>query len=389
MLEKFVLIDSQVTGYQIDSRLVTQGNLFFAIKGEKNDGHDFLLEVQKKGAFGAVVDRGYEGPDFGLQIFRVDDVGNALRNLAKKSLDSESIQVIGVTGSVGKTTTKDFIATLLEGRFRVHKTFDSQNSKLTLPLTVLNRPSDAEILVLEMGMSEMGDIARLVEIAPPNIAVLTKVGLAHAAYFPGGIEEIKKGKLQIFSSPKTELAIVDRDYSLRCKKEIFSEHDWQVFKEAHLNHNFAAAVKVARYFGMSDQEIEARIPLLKLPKMRFERSEKNGILFINDAYNANPESMKAALNSLQAMQARKKIAALGSMKELGKFSENGHREIGELALSIADELLVLGDEWQHGKRFDTHETLALYLKELMREGDVVLIKGSRSVGMEKVLCFFG
>jgi UDP-N-acetylmuramoyl-tripeptide--D-alanyl-D-alanine ligase len=389
MLEKFAMISSQVTGYQIDSRLVSKGNLFFAIKGEKNDGHDFLHDVQKKGAFGAVVDRAYIGSAFGLQLFRVDDVGNTLRELAKKSLNAGFIQVVGVTGSVGKTTTKDFIATLLEGRFRVHKTFESQNSKLTCPLTVLNRPSDAEILVLEMGMSEMGDIARLVEIAPPKIAVLTKVGLAHAAYFPGGIEEIEKGKLQIFSSTKTEMAIVDRDYSLSCKKEIFNEHDWPIFKEAHLNHNFAAAVKVARYFGMSDQEIKARIPLLKLPKMRFEQFEKNGILFINDAYNANPESMRAALQSLQSMKARKKIAVFGSMKELGQFSENAHREIGALAQKIADQVLVLGDEWQHGVRFCSHEKLAQQLKEIVREGDVVLIKGSRSLSMEKVLCFFG
>lgn len=381
----------QVSGYQIDSRQVSSGNLFFAIKGERNDGHDFLAEVRSRGAWGAVVSKAYAGPDFGLQLIRVDDVGDSLREMARKSIECSSIQIVGVTGSVGKTTTKDFIATLLEGKVRVGKTLESQNSKLTLPLTVLNRARDAEILVLEMGMSEMGDIARLVDIAPPDVAVLTKVGLAHAAYFPGGVEEIARGKLQIFSHPKTKLAIVDHDYALPCKTEIFSCTDWPIFKEEHLNHNFAAAVKVARYFGMTEDEIRARIPLMRLPKMRFERFEKNGILFINDAYNANPESMKAALMSLQSMKARKKIAVLGSMKELGKFSEAAHQEVGALALTTVDHLLVMGEETKlmGGEFFENHESLAVRLKEIMREGDLVLVKGSRSMCMEKVLCFFG
>ncbi|HSX13748.1 MAG TPA: Mur ligase family protein [Chlamydiales bacterium] len=388
MTENFLLSEIfQASGYQIDSRLITPGDVFFAIRGEKNDGHDFLKEVQSKGARAAVVSKHYLGSDFGLRLFGVDDVGQTLRDLAKKSLENSTIQIVGVTGSVGKTTTKDFIATLLEGKFRVGKTQESQNSKLTFPLTVLNRPKDAEILVLEMGMSEMGDIARLVEIAPPDVAVLVKVGLAHAAYFPGGMEEIARGKTQIFAHPKTKFAIADRDYGLP-NISIFKGEDWPVFQEAHLNHNLAAAVSVARYFGMTDREIFERIPHLKLPKMRFERSEKNGILLINDAYNANPESMKAALFGLQAYK-RRKIAILGSMKELGTFSESAHVEIGNLALQTVDHLFVIGEEWKVGERFENHESLALRLKEIMREGDVVLIKGSRSLCMEKVICYCG
>ncbi len=380
-------IPLQASGYQIDSRLILPGNLFFAIRGAKHDGHDFLKQVRSLGAYGAVVAKNYLGEDFGLRLFRVDDVGDTLRNLAQKSLAETKIQIVGVTGSVGKTTTKDFIATLLEGKFRVGKTNESQNSKLTFPLTILNRARDVEVLVLEMGMSEMGDIERLVKIAPPDVAVLTKVGLAHAAYFPGGVEEIARGKLQIFSHPKT-FAIADSDYGLP-RVSIFRGEDYSIFQEAHLNHNFAAAVEVARYFGMTHDEIQGRIPFLQLPKMRLEKIEKNGILFINDAYNANPESMKAALLCLQTCVARKKIAVLGSMLELGKFSAASHREIGERASQIVDHLLVIGNEWTYGERFIDHESLSVRLKEIMGEGDVVLIKGSRGMCMEKVLCYCG
>ena len=394
-------LSSQVSGYQIDSRYVTPGDLFFAIKGEKSDGHDFLGDVRSREAVGAVVSKSYNGPDHGLILIRVDDVGEALRDYARKSLEGYSGQIVGITGSVGKTTTKDFIATLLEGKYRVGKTEKSQNSKLTFPLTVLNRAPDVEILVLEMGMSEMGDIERLVDIAPPDVAVLTKVALAHAAYFPGGLSDIAKGKGEIFSHPKTKMGLFDRDFlrydqKIACEKQIFSEEDCQgivhPFKELHLIHNLSAAVRVARYFGMTNEEINARIPYLQLPKMRFERFEKNGIFFINDAYNANPASVMAALQALEGMQTSgKKIAVLGSMKELGTFSFEAHKEVGLYAQKVVDHLLVMGEEAKPmgGVFFESHQEIGVRLKEIMGTSDIVLIKGSRSMSMETVLCYCG
>lgn len=386
----FLLEKLQVSGYQIDSRLIRPGDLFFAIQGEKNDGHDFLSEVQKRGAIGAVVAESYAGPDFGLTLLRVDDVGEALRTLARKSLEISNVQIVGITGSVGKTTTKDFVATLLEGKYRVGKTEKSQNSKLTCPLTILNRASDVEILVLEMGMSEKGDITRLVQIAPPDIAVLTKVALAHAAYFPGGIAEIAKEKRQIFSHPKTKFAITE---------EIFSEKDCDAFsgipfEEVHFRQNLAAAIHVARAQHMTDEEIQKRIPHLRLPEMRCERIEKNGILFINDAYNANPASMKAALEALRMMKVSgKKIAVLGTMKELGSFSKDAHAEIGCFAKSVVDHLFVMGEEakplcdaFGTAEFCESHEQITKRLKEVAKPGDVVLVKGSRSMSMEKCFC---
>ncbi len=399
---------SQVSGYQIDSRSVCPGDLFFAVVGERHDGHDFLREVRAAGAVGAVVSKTYGGPDFGLVLLKVDDVVLSLQTLAKKSLEGASIQIVGITGSVGKTTTKDFTATLLEGKYRVGKTLQSQNSKLTLPLTVLNRLDDIEVLVLEMGMSEPGDIERLVGIAPPDIAVLTKVALAHAAFFPGGLSEIARGKGAIFSSPKTRCALFDRDFlhypevveKIQCEKKIFSEESEPIrapFKEPHIVHNFWAAVSVARAMKMEWDEIDRQIPKLQLPKMRFEQFEKEGVLFINDAYNANPESMRAALFSLGAIKSPgKKIALLGTMKELGNLSEAQHREIGLYAQQFVDHLLVLGEEAK--PLFDSYreskieaeffldlKQMALRLKEIKETGDAVLIKGSRSMSMETVL----
>lgn len=396
--------DLQVSGYQIDSRNIRPGDLFFALKGEKNDGHDFLEEVRKKGAIGAVVAKSYSGPDYGLVLLKVEDVAFSLRDLARISLLGSSLQIVGITGSVGKTTTKDFTATLLEGKYRVGKTLQSQNSKLTLPLTVLNRSHDIEVLVLEMGMSEPGDIQRLVEMAPPDIAVITHVALAHAAYFPGGLPEIAKGKGEIFSHPKTRMAIFDREFlkfgiEIHCEKQIFSpaDFDGMPFKEPHILHNLGAAIEVARAMKMSDEEIQKQIPHLQLPKMRFEQLKKDGIHFINDAYNANPESMRAALFSLGMIKTDgKRIAVLGTMKELGSFSHSQHQEIGRFAQKYVDHLLVLGEEArplvdtfceekQLGEFFLNHKEIARRLKEIAKDGDVVLIKGSRSMNMDTIL----
>ncbi len=419
--------DLQVTGYQIDSRLIEPGDLFFALPGEKTDGHVYLKEVRERGGGAAIVSKNYQGDDFGLMLLRVPDCVIALQHLARCHLLKSNALVIGITGSVGKTTVKEFTATILEGKYRVVKNVGSYNTKLTLPLTILNADGSEEVFVLEMGMSEMGDIRRLVDIAIPDIAVLTKVALAHSQFFPGGLAEIAKGKAEIFSHSKTKTAIFGDGFlafaeevaKITAKKVIFSLQDTQVdfcfsmleekmkekgicfpFRETPILHNFLAAVLVAREMNMSWDEIFSRIPYLKLPKMRWETSERGGVFVINDAYNANPESMKAALLNLPSPKhGRKKIAILGSMKELGLFSESAHQEIGNLAADEVDHILTLGTEteslcsaFQKKKNsaefFMDIDALKGRLKEIVLPGDVVLIKGSRSMQMERVLeCF--
>ncbi len=420
-------MNAQVTGYQIDSRYIELGELFFALRGEKTDGHQFLAEIREKGALGAVVDKGYRGPDYGLCLLPVSDVFGALQTLARKDLEESEARVVGITGSVGKTTTKDFTAELLKGKYKVGKTPGSYNTKLTLPLSILNREGGEEVFVLEMGMSEPGDIGRLLQVAQPEVAVVTKVALAHAAYFPGGLEEIAQGKAEIFSSPKLRAAIYYQKLSeypsfanAPGKRSVFSLEDRAAdyflsfldgryvldergvrayqfdlpFSESHLLHNFLAAASAARQMKLEWDEINARIQFLKTPKMRFERFEKEGISFINDAYNANPESMRAAFSSLPApREGGKRIGVLGTMSPLGTFSESAHRETGRLAREYFDMLLVFGQEaqplfesFQEVKKpaefFTDLKEVANRLQSLMSPGDVVLVKGSRKMNME-------
>lgn len=423
--------DTQVSGYQIDSRVVGPGELFFALAGAKVDGHAFLGQVRERGAIGAVVSAGYRGDDFGLELIRVADVREALRELARVHLEKSRPLIVGVTGSVGKTTAKDFIATLLGGKFRVGKTEGSYNSQLTLPLTILNFAGDEEVLVLEMGMSQPGELKRLVELAPPDIGVLTKVALAHAASFEEGILGIAKEKAEIFSHPKTKQAVFyhgfyefglavatperisfsldcrEADYMLTAPDGFIDERGVRAyqfelpFKEPHILHNFLAAVAVARALKVDWDEINRRAPLLTLPKMRFEQFERSGVFFVNDAYNANPESMRAALSCFpEPKSGGKKIAVLGTMVELGALSRQCHEEIGRLAQQKADYLLTFGDEakgisevfaegMKPAEHFSDRKLLAERLKELMRPGDAVLVKASRSMQLDTIFDAIG
>lgn len=419
--------DVQIINYQLDSRYVKEGSLFFALPGEKVDGHSYLSEVRSKGGVAAVVSKEYAGPDHGLQLLAVEDVGTALRDLARQFLVEKPARVVGVTGSVGKTTTKECVAALLGAKFRTGKSPASYNTKITLPLTLLNVEGDEEVLVLEMGASEPGDIRRLIEIAPPEVAVLTKVALCHVEKYPGGLPQILEEKTAIFSHAATKFAVFDHALQLQLPMERASfsledptadyflsiagtqcvvdergvrAHAFDLpFRERHILHDFLASVAIARRFGLSWDEIQQRVPLIERPKMRFERFEKNGVLFINDAYNANPESMRAALFSLpEPKEGCKRIAVLGTMKELGPFSEPEHREMGRFAQKYVDHLIVFGDEamplyegFQEVKKPAEHylhlSQVAARLQELMSPGDTVLIKGSRSLQMENLLNF--
>jgi UDP-N-acetylmuramoyl-tripeptide--D-alanyl-D-alanine ligase len=326
---------------------------------------------------------------------------------------------------VGKTTTKEFVATLLEGKYTVAKTPGSYNTQLTLPLTVLNR-GEEKVLVLEMGISQPGEMEKLVDIAPPDVAVLTKVALAHAAFFPGGLEEIRREKMKIFSHPKTKVKILPDDSFLEWAGKgavYFSQEDRGAdyflstadergyvdekavrafqfdlpFKQPHMLNNVLAAIAVCRQMHMQWEEIHHQIPKLQKPAMRFEEREEGGVSLINDAYNANPESMKAALSSLpEPKEGGKRIAVLASMKELGVFSEASHQEIGLFAQKFVDHLLTLGEEAEPlaqafsqaqkpSEHFCDIKQVAKRLSELMRPGDVVLLKGSRSMRLEELL----
>ncbi len=425
---------NRVSGYFIDSREAVFHGLFFALSGKRRDGHHFLAEVAQKGAIAAVVSKAYSGPDFGLTLLPVDDVQAALQGLGKSLLEERKLQVAAITGSLGKTTTKDFAWTILSKKFSSAKSPFNHNTQVSLPLTLLNLEGKEELLVLEMGMTQKGQIERLSSLAPPDIALVTNVTYVHSEFFPDGLDGIAQAKMEIFSQPKTRVGLMPYDllryekmlrqsplpkktFSLEEKeadfflqrengqftvieKEGISPSFSLPFEERHFIYNALAAIAFARLWGMSYEEILPSLPELKTPKMRFEKLEKNGILFINDAYNAAPLSMRMALSQLpQPKMGGKRIAVLGEMRELGTISDDSHREIGRYALGFVDLLFCLGEkcawmckEFQEGGKkaelFLTHEALAQKLKEEIQANDVVLLKGSRVMEMEKILAFF-
>lgn len=305
--------------FQQDSRLVEPGDLFFAIRGEKVDGHTFLQEVAQQGACAAVVAADYCGDSYGMVLLVVDDVIAALHRMAKIVFACRRAKVIAVTGSVGKTTTKEFIATLLSKKFSVAKTPGSVNSQVGLPLFILNHISDEEIAVIEMGMSAAGEITKLIDIAPPDIVLVTKIALAHAAFFPRGMPEIAQAKAEIFSCPQIELGLINVQAGQfeairtagQCRKVIFGleseagEKDYMLctrgeqfqiiekgepspcfrlpFQVTHLCENFLGSAAVARHLGLSWEEICEQAAHLKTYKNRFEIVEREGITFLNDS----------------------------------------------------------------------------------------------------------
>ncbi|MFZ0565829.1 MAG: UDP-N-acetylmuramoyl-tripeptide--D-alanyl-D-alanine ligase [Chlamydiales bacterium] len=412
-----------VQGVAIDSRQVKKGDLFFALPGERVDGHCFIEEAALKGAAGVVVKEGYKGACFGLPKLFVSDVLPALQMLARKSLAKRSSKVVAITGSLGKTTTKDFATTLLSGSFHLFASPKSYNSQVTVPLSILMADETEDILVLEMAMSEPGQIARLVSIAPPDIAILTTVSLQHVCHFPGGLIDIAREKAAIFSHPKTGLGILNRDmpyfeeilstgnnrklcYSLSSSKADFFlevktngatihtkegaslDFSLQLPMKAFYQ-NFLAAAVLAKTMGVSWEVIQKRAAHLKLPPQRFERVERGGIIFINDAYNANPDAMKAALESLPKPQpGGKTIAVLGDMNALGEHSKEGHATVAEAALSYVDLLFCLGSRWEGTQAkmlFGTRTELENMLKKTARPGDIVLLKGARQHALEELL----
>jgi UDP-N-acetylmuramoyl-tripeptide--D-alanyl-D-alanine ligase len=408
------------------------GELFFALKGERVDGHTFLQDVQQKGALAAVVSKDYQGEIRGLRLIHVDDPLQALQELAKSALMSSSSRVVAITGSLGKTSTKEFTKLLLSKKYRVAASPGNSNSQVGVPLAILNHTTgEEEILILEMGMTTSGHISRLIEIAPPEVSVITTAALVHACNFEA-LEDISRAKAEIFSHPKTRLGILHRDISNfheickigPCRKLSFSttssEADYGLdssnpqIVEARIEksrislgalpipgkhnlHNLLAAIAVARYFQLDWETIKQAIPSLVLPDRRLQFVRHREVLFLNDSYNAAELSVKAALESLpQPEGGGRKIAVLGSMMELGKFSHDCHERVGEFALKHVEYMYCLGEEcfpiyeiWKKAGRpvqfFKNRGDLVACLRNDLKPADIVLLKESRSKELWKVL----
>jgi UDP-N-acetylmuramoyl-tripeptide--D-alanyl-D-alanine ligase len=424
-----------MTGVSVDSRETRPGDLFFALPGNVTDGHVFLDEVARKGAFGAVISKDYQGPlpPF-LPVSRVDDPLQMLQELARLLVREVGAKVIAVTGSIGKTTTKEFIRTILSVGTSVAGTNANNNSQIGLPLSLINSIRGGEQwLVVEMGMTNAGHIRRLIQIAPPDIAIVTMVALVHVENFED-LSQIAKAKAEIFEHSRTTWNLYNADtphadvlasIGYGKKRSFSTKNDPQaywslaigdgtvtiregsvqttlpcpMFPARHVYDNMLAAIATVRTVGLGWDAIEEALPLLTLPKMRLEKKRCQGIWFINDAYNACELSMISALDVLSDHAPARRVAVLGQMRELKTFSEECHRRIGEKALGTADVLYCLGKEcepivkkWKEAGR-SCFWTLSLdelkaQLKEDLEAGDVVLLKGSRANELWKVLdCF--
>ena len=418
----------EFTGLSIDSRTIRDGELFVALKGENFDGHNFLRDALKK-ASGAMVHAAPEEVPAGKTIVLVRDTLAALQDIARALRLSREVPVIAVTGTNGKTTTKELVAAVLGAKGKVLKTQGNFNNHIGLPLCLCRMERDESAMVLEMGSNAEGDIALLCGIARPDFAVVTNVGPAHLEGF-GSIETVRKTDLEVLDYVKTVAVNADDlfllegigefkgkvitygidnradvqavDIDLRDRGSRFSIRfpdggmlsiDLRLSGRFNI-YNALAAASVGDALGVGREEIKRGLESFGGVPMRLEVREISGALIINDVYNANPASMDEALKELIRLKRRRAIAVLGDMLELGRHSESAHRSLVEgLSRSGIDMLIAVGEEMKKassvftGKcyRADGPAAAGEILSGLLAEGDTVLIKGSRGMRMEKVL----
>ncbi|TMP94636.1 MAG: UDP-N-acetylmuramoyl-tripeptide--D-alanyl-D-alanine ligase [Verrucomicrobia bacterium] len=423
-----------------DSRTLKRGELFVALRGENFDGHNFVESAAKAGAAGAIVDSTWKGkvPE-NFALILAEDPLQAYQNLAASYRRSLSLKVVAITGSNGKTSTKDFAAAVLARRFRVTKTEGNFNNHVGLPRTILEATSQDEVAVWEIGMNHPGEVAALAKLAAPDVAILTNIGVAHIE-FMGSRETIaaEKGALmEAVDAQGTVVLNADDPFTpgmaARARAKVIlagttagtiraseisqsgSGTDFTILEGAHrcraqlpvpglhMVQNALLAVAAGRAFGLSLEDCAAGLVAAPLTKARLQIKEIHGVQFIDDSYNANPDSMKAALRTLVELDADgKRVAVLGEMRELGSESERAHREVGETAAMFGiDQLITIGDMGELIARAaragglekttvvrSTSEAAEL-LGEIAEPGDLILVKGSRSARTEQVIEAFG
>jgi UDP-N-acetylmuramoyl-tripeptide--D-alanyl-D-alanine ligase len=426
--------ETLISRVSTDSRTIKPGDLFVALRGEHFDAHNFVEQVAKAGAAGALVSR---DPPPGLPqtfaILRAADTLIAYQNLAANYRKTVPIKVLGITGSNGKTSTKDFAASILSRAFRVTKTEGNFNNHVGLPRTILEATRDHQFAVWELGMNHPGEIAALARIASPDAGIITNIGIAHIE-FMGSREAIaqEKGALAEVIDPggfvvlnaddEFSASIADRtrarvifagieEGAIRAieVQQAARGCEFTIVEGAHrcrtqlpvpglhMVQNAILAVAAGRAFGVSLEECAAGLVSAPLAKARLQIREIHGVRFIDDSYNANPDSMKAALRTLMELDAEgKRIAVLGRMLELGAESERGHREVGEAAATLGiDHLISIGNDTialaaeqaglENSAIAQDAGDAAEILNEIVGPGDLVLIKGSRSARTELVL----
>jgi UDP-N-acetylmuramoyl-tripeptide--D-alanyl-D-alanine ligase len=428
-------------GVSIDSRSLKGNQVFWALKGPKYDGHDFVIEAIKKGAVAAVINKRYVNrvSGMGIPLIAVKDSLEALQSLAAIYRKKFRIPLLAITGTNGKTTTKEMIAWILQTRMSVHHTWGNLNNHIGVPLTLLTLNSEHEISIVELGTNHPGEIAMLSQMTQPTAALITNIGRGHLEFF-SSIEGVAREKLELFKSLGNRgIIFLNKDdphlpdipgrkntlwsYSLDQQKNVrvtgiinsLNEDGcgiWTLNNRVsilmqvpglHNVRNALAASAVALYFGCTEKEIKHALESYTAYDKRMQIIKNGTITIINDSYNANPDSYLPALETLEHMarkQNARKIVVFGDMLELGLKSEAYHQELmfnildfdisavftlGKSAKIAAELLRERGVKRIYS--FDSHQALANKLVEFLQPKDIILLKGSRGMQMEKVLAY--
>ena len=419
-----------------DTRTIKQGDIYIGIKGENFDGSKFWKKAIENGASGVIVQNIEITEEEKKQykektIIVVKDSLKALYEIAKFKRNMYDIPVIAITGSVGKTSTKDIVASVVSNKYKTLKTEGNNNNNIGLPLTIL-KLRNHEAMVIEMGMNHFREIALLTEIAKPTLAVITNIGTSHIGIL-GSRENILKAKLEILEGMKKPKIIINNDNDLLHKwyeenKEKIEIHTYGIENQSEINakdiemnensskftvdinnkkveievpvggehfiYNALCATEVGKVLGLTEEQIKKGIKEFELTKKRMDiRTLQNGAILINDSYNASYESMSASINYLENHNGTRKIAVLGDMFELGEYSKELHEKVGEaVAQKNIDILICSGEESKNIIKkvneknpkiktilLNNNEEILKKLQEILKEGDVVLVKASNGM----------
>ncbi len=419
------LISQPVTGVTTDTRTIQPGDLFVALEGETFNGHDFAAQAIAQGAIAAIIRQGAGPTDRQFPHLAVADTLVAYQALGQWWRQQQAIPVVAITGSVGKTTTKELVAAALAKFGSVLKTEANYNNEIGVPKTLLSLSGAHDYAVVEMGMRGLEEIALLTQVAQPDVALITNVGTAHIGRL-GSREAIAQAKCELLRELPTDgIAVLNYDDALLMKTaaQFWSgtqityglsggdvtgdlSEDYLIVKGTriplplpgrHNALNLLGAIATLQALNLDWRKLATGFTVT-LPAGRSQSYRlPNDILLLDETYNAGAEAMVAALQMLAEQSGKRRIAVLGTMKELGAESVNLHRYIGETVANLKlDELLVLADSLEAEamalgagavphQQFESHDDLADYLKEGVREGDRILFKASRSVAMDKVV----
>ncbi|ELC8349599.1 UDP-N-acetylmuramoyl-tripeptide--D-alanyl-D-alanine ligase [Clostridium perfringens] len=422
----------EIKAVSTDTRKIEEGTMFIALKGENFNGNNYVLDAFNKGAKIAIVDEvkcDLNELKEDVALIKVQNTGRALMDLAKFYREKLGLKVVGITGSAGKTSTKDLVAAVLSDKYKVFKTKGNFNNEIGLPLMILELDSTYDVAILEMGMRGLGQIKELAEIASPDLGIITNIGISHIEILKTR-ENILKAKMEIATFfdknntlvvcgnddflgalPEAEYKIVKtgvgenfkigaKNIALEELSSKFTVYDGEKEEEFSLDmpgeHNISnlmLGIAIAKELGVSFEEMKRGLKNIEATSMRLELIKKDGFSILNDCYNSSPVAVKSAIDVMKNIEGKRRIAVLGTMRELGHKSEEAHEEIGKYAKENGiEKVLCFGDFSENIKEgygegctvYENKEELIKDLLNIICDGDIILVKASRSLKFEEI-----